>query len=296
VLPERETSIFIGVLTHPDSRFSLSQFELLFANLAKAGVDAQLTICKENLATQEEKVITRGLAIRTRFRESILLIRWYLRLPNHSARFQGIVNTTFSWERTIRALFSSGGLERAQKSLIRLKNISLGHAKLWSQALESKTDWVLILEDDASPIEISTTHDQLVRLIDFLAVSTKQTPNVYCDLSLSFNSAQLGIEVSGQPVLVLGDQVLHGVSRPFSNTVCAVLMSRPMLQSLSEAVQDYIQSPAWGYLPIDWLVNKFFLESPGKLEPTSFFNLEPGLFIQESFRLPQQVNTSITPK
>jgi hypothetical protein len=285
VLPEREKNIFIGVLTHPDSQFSMSQFELLFANLAKAGVDAQLTICKENLATQEEKVITRGLAIRTRFRESILLIRWYLRLPNHSARFQGIVNTTFSLARTIRALFSSGGLERAQKSLIRLKNISLGHAKLWSQALESKTDWVLILEGDASPIEISTAHDQLVRIIDFLEASTKQTPNVYCDLSLSFNSAQLGIEVSGQPVLVLGDQVLHGVSRPFSNTVCAVLMSRPMLQSLSEAVQDYIQSPAWGYLPIDWLVNKYLLEVLGKREmPSVFFNLEPGLFVQESMK------------
>lgn len=288
MLSAKKSSTFLGVLTHLDSRYSLSHIEMFSANLAKAGALAQVRICRENLSLPEEKRVTRLSAAKTAFFDAALRMRWYFSLPNRTARNQGIYFIFVDLSRRILDLMSRGGLDRAQKSMTRQRNISLGHAQLWTQALESMSDWTLFLEDDASPIDISTTHIQLQKVVEYLASATETTPNSYCDLSLSYSSAQLGVEIAGHPALRIGDQVLHKVSMPFSNTLCAVLMSRPMLQSLSDAVKGYLQSSTARYIPIDWLVNKFFLESPGKLESTSFFNLEPGLFIQESFRPPNR--------
>lgn len=288
----KETSIFIGVLTYPHSRYSFSHIKPFTANLAKAGLKVQFAICDKNLTKQDEKEITRGLAARTTFRHLVLQMRWYLSLPNHSARVQKkggwVYHSISSFVTRILTLSNTAGLESAQKSMIRLKNISMGHASLWSQAVASKTDWMLILEDDATPIETSTTHEQLVRVIDFLASSSLLNNNVYCDLSRSFSSTELGIEISSKPVQVIGDQVLHVVARPFTNTLCAVLMSRSMVQSLSGAFRGYLESPTSEFLPIDWLVNKHFLDSFGKKKKSAcFYNLDTGLFVQESLNSSQ---------
>ncbi len=284
----KETSIFIGVLTYPDSRYSFPHIESLIANLKKAGLDVQFAICDKNLAQKDEAGITRGLAARAAFRDLVLRMRWYVSLSNHSVRAQGTFNSISTLAKRILTLSSSAGLESAQKSMIRLKNIAMGHASLWSQALASKTDWILILEDDATPIETSTTHEQLVRVLELLASSSLLNNNVYCDLSRSFSSIELGIEITGKPVQVVGDQVLHGVARPFTNTLCAVLMSRSMVQSLSGAVRGYLESPTSEFLPIDWLVNKHLLDSFGKKKHSAhFYNLDPGLFVQESLNSSQ---------
>lgn len=277
--------VFLGVLTHPGSRYSLSAIESFSRSLAKAGVEVNSAICDENLAVREETKISRRLALRTEYKYLALKLRWYTRLSNYSMRAQRVIDSLYSAVTAARALFSIRGFRAKQKSMIRLQNITLGHAALWEQALASNSEWVVILEDDAAPLELSTTHGNLIKLMDFLAQSNLTSQSVYCDLSLSFSRPALGVEVEDQPLLEIGEQSLHEVSRPFTNTLCAVLMSRPMLEDLVGAVKQYVASPSLGFLPIDWLVNKYLLDSIGENRKTAyFFNLEPGLFIQESLK------------
>jgi hypothetical protein len=178
-----------------------------------------------------------------------------------------------------------GQLEKLQSEFVSKGEIGCwkSHINAMRKLVETKAKFSLILEDDASPTDQATLVADLIRVIGYLSKSTNPDPKVYCDLSQSFSTAQLGVNLSRTHVFQAGHQLLFSAPAPFTNTLCAVLMSGSFTADLSESVSRHLDSSADGYLPIDWLVNKYFLSSQTK-EPTygSFFKLLPGLYRQKS--------------
>ena len=275
--------IFIGVLTHNSSRFSVAHTKLLSSNLNRAGIVATLEVCKENLIENSWKSVTRRTAMVSTVEYGLLRIEWYRQLFKKSAVALGFLLASAHLLKELASLLLPGGLDRTRRSMIRLRNISLGHASLWHQALVSESEWILMLEDDADPTEPTTLNLYLLKIIEYLEEKIESTSGIYCDASLSYSSDELGIKTLENPCLLTGAQMLYAVDKPFTNTLCAVLMSRTFLQTLSADIHMYLKTTKNGYLPIDWLVNKCMLENQAKHDSHNrFYKIQPGLYTQRS--------------
>jgi hypothetical protein len=277
--------IFIGVLTHPRSSYSLDHTNLLSSNLNRAGIHTALEVCKENLIENSWTSITRRLAIVSAMEYGLLKINWYRNLPKKGVGAVGVLLALANLLKQLGYLLWPSGLVKTRASMIRLRNISLGHAGLWHQALQSESEWILMLEDDADPNNPTTLSRDLLNIIEHLEKDNKDSTGIFCDASLSYSNDELGIKTLGTPCLLTGVQRLYEVDKPFTNTLCAVLMSRSFVQNLSSGIHKYLENPKDGFLPIDWLVNKYLLETQTKPKSQSkFYKIQPGLYAQRSLQ------------
>ena len=133
----------------------------------------------------------------------------------------------------------------------RLLNIEASHHDLMKRGLESGSDYVLILEDDAFS-------DQLADLANGISglMKASSTP-AFVNLSESFSVSELGV---GHLLTVKADtlwkgddsRVVYLANRPITNTVCAILYSR---EFLANVVQEMEALPMEPVLSIDWKLN-----------------------------------------
>jgi hypothetical protein len=275
--------LFVGVLTHAATKYTISHVDDFLACLEKSDVRYSSSVSSEDLIDETWLDVTRKTSLRVAMSYANLRLRWYLSLPRVSIKIKGTLHTVFQLAISAKNLFPRSRFVATQKALIRLRNISLGHLQLWNQALDSNADWVLILEDDATPLDLGNLARDLVGVVDHLSEDGDLGRKVYCDISLSFSTAQLGINISSTQSFATGDQLLFSAPSPFTNTLCAVLMSRAFTDDLAKAISQYMNSPQTGYLPIDWLVNRHFLRArKGKVSIGKFFKLQPGLYVQGS--------------
>ena len=282
--------IFIGVLTHPSSRFSVAHTKLLSSNLNRAGIVATLEVCKENLIENSWKSVTRRIAMVSAVEYGLLRIQWYRQLSKRSTAALGFLLASAHLLKELVSLLLPGGLERTRRSMIRLRNISLAHARLWHQAMVSESEWILMLEDDAYPTDSTTLELDLLKIIEYLEEKIENTSGIYCDASLSYSSQQLGVRTLDNPCLLTSTQTLYTVEKPFTNTLCAVLMSRTFVQTLSAEIHMYLENPKNGFMPIDWLVNKYILENEATQKyRNKFYKIQPGLYVQRSIHAEVQV-------
>lgn len=134
--------------------------------------------------------------------------------------------------------------------LRRLVNIEIAHLTLMDRGLDSKADWVLILEDDAS-----ADVDAAARAIaEIMAERKDDRQPLFVNMSRSFNEQELGVEDSLLPPITLsgGEFTYLPSTAPMTNTVCAVLYRRSFLVDLRAELE---QIPVDPVLPIDWKLN-----------------------------------------
>lgn len=141
-------------------------------------------------------------------------------------------------------------------SVLRLLNIELSHLQLMRQGLASGASWVLILEDDAA----SAIPEDLAHGLEGLMHSPREIS--FVNLSRSFTLEELGINHLLEPGKAMpwqGDSAREviPVSKPVTNTVCAILYRADFLASLIDAIDALPLEPV---VPIDWKLNLALLE------------------------------------
>jgi len=290
-----QSSFFIGVVSHADSRFAVNQSpEGLAARLSGAieerGLGVEMVIKVDNPWDE-------GIAAGT------LDSRW--QVPLDSAAVQRSLSAQLSMERkwdsflgghsVVRRIprFLMLGIGRLRRRLQsphpamvrRLLNIELSHLGLLTQGHASGATWVVILEDDAVAQDVGDVVDGLIGMMDWQDVA-------YANLSASFGLRQLRVDAllqSDTDHVWLGQQprsVLRS-SRPITNTVCAIAYHSSFIPEL---LQAWDQMPVDPVLPIDWKLNAAVINlyRRGALDPARggrlCLTIEPAPIDQMSMR------------
>ncbi len=137
------------------------------------------------------------------------------------------------------------------KLVSRLLNIEASHLNLMKRGLESGSEYILILEDDACANQLKDLANGINGLL-----KTAHAP-AFVNLSESFSIEELGV---GHLLTIKTDtpwqggenRAVYRASRPITNTVCAILYSHEFLTTL---VQELEALPMEPVLSIDWKLN-----------------------------------------
>lgn len=139
---------------------------------------------------------------------------------------------------------------RGRAGIERLINIELAHLHLMKSATKSKSNWVLILEDDAMTPEPRTFANDFA---NFVIQDSSLPPPAFVNTSQSFDAQDLHVAHLLTPIGAWGSGVsILQSSQPVTNTVCAVLYQRDFLNQLVQRLEEIPIEPV---LPIDWKIN-----------------------------------------
>lgn len=247
-------SLFIGVVSHPNSRFAEAQAEQgLGSALSRHLAGSKLGVFTRNLWSESGSQTPVG-AGEDSLRSEIefertwaqylgvpLSARWRLRLLARKLR--------------ARSRVMSGKTPDA----VRLLNIEMSHRHLLRQGLDTGTNHILILEDDAQCDDVADLASGLHGLL-----ASEPSPDLV-NLSYSFSIGELGVDhlfspESGMHWPGTRQRKILTSSKLVTNTVCALMYSRTFAQELLDVFEQW---PLFPVLPIDWKVNKAITELNG---------------------------------
>lgn len=270
-------TLFVGVVSHQASRFSVSQGdEGLAALLALALPGVEVAVNTADLLDESAVPVTPCLVQASLTAELHADAAW--------ARFLGRPLGPRWWARQGLRWIRRGVRAVRPPSLAtvrRLLNIELSHLDLMRRGLASEAPWVLILEDDAMSADVADLAAGLSGLI-----SSERSPS-FVNLSRSFTTAQLGIDhlLSPSGVVWSGSvpRSVLAASRPVTNTVCAIAYERAFLARLVSAWDALPMTPV---LPIDWKLNLTLMRmfESGSLGSATCWLVEPAPITQMSMQ------------
>ena len=285
-------AIFLGLVTHPATRFTLAAspeglLPSLEALLAAQGTQAQLSIHATDEWTENLLRINRAVVEASIDAELDIEKRWRRYIDPSVPKlfldaFMGI-----------RRIYRRGKfLPRGRRELRsdapgfrmvrRLVNIEIAHMSLLRQAAHSGTEWTLIAEDDAT----SSDPSALAQAIEtFIREQTRNAQPKYVNISQSFNHRRLRVRDLLQPIERWGPPASNiealQASRPITNTVCAILYRTDFLATLVHTMEAIPLEPV---VPIDWKLNNAIMQlyDSGKLTSGDCWTLDPAPIVQSS--------------
>jgi hypothetical protein len=285
------TSCFIGVISHEASRFAVSVgvdglAESLAAALRDIEVPTEVRFRVENDYDAEATPIS-GALVRRAIRCQFEVERQWLQFLRGSkaARDAAPVFTLRELRARYRYLNLAGtqATPLALRSLQRLINIELSHLTLMRAGLDSSSEWILILEDDAASADVADLATGLKNL--FTSQAQERSP-LFVNLSRSFSHQELGIRTLLRPIeeaswMGRSQRVIYAASKPITNTVCAVLYRRSFLTQLVRALDEIPLDPV---LPIDWKLNLALMRlfDSGKIMAGDCWTIDPAPILQMS--------------
>lgn len=292
--------LFIGLVSHSASRFAWNQGEAGLARslerrLDEAGVTCEVRINVENLLDPASIQLTPKVIEDSLFQELRLEREWQNFLSEGGRRStssrlsrQGLHAARWlnaQWRLRGPATLTRNPESTQERALRRLLNIELSHFDLLERALASGAPWALILEDDASTLDIDDAANGLLSLM-----RTAESHGVdYINVSQSFTREELEVGHLLMPPVSAWEgshsrQVLPSV-RPITNTVCAILYRTAFMQELFSALRDIPRIPV---IPIDWKLNEALMNMyrTGSISSGSCWTVFPGPFDQLSMRNP----------
>lgn len=279
--------IFIGLVTHPGSRFP----EARSANGLAAELGRELTARGLSIKTAviDEDILDitsitlDPVSIRASLREEITVERMWreyisgsqaspaLTLLLRARRVWNTLRLAPPWRRKLTPQ------DPGPRMVVRLANIELAHMSIFERGIDSKSEWILILEDDA---RVDDAAKLAAEIVEFISTINRVCPNLtMINLSESFSPSQLGIRH-----LVQQDKIHSRVwniaraEKHVTNTVCAVLYRRGFLVRLYQELDTIPLEPV---IPIDFKINKAILRA-GKELPGETWVCSPAPILQGS--------------
>ena len=244
-------NLFIGVVSYSRTQFPVSQGpqglgQQLASELSNhAGINTQIHIITEDL--DKSGVVADHRTVQRSLTTELHAEARYSKYISRPKYIKDVVRMGARWAMRLKHSLNSP----APRLVSRLLNIEAAHCDLMKRGLESGSDYVLILEDDAFS-------DQLADLANGISglMNASSTP-AFVNLSESFSVDELGVGhllTSKTDISWQGDdtRVVYLASRPITNTVCAILYSREFLASV---VQEMEALPMEPVLSIDWKLN-----------------------------------------
>ena len=280
-----EPTLFIGLVTHPQSRFpSARGADGLAANLAQ-----QLTADNWNVTSRIEDDNRVGSSdiglsqagVRASIDRELETEADWLRFQRGGGRLPLRARLMLAGRKAFRrwSFARITHQSRGEAMLLRLANIERAHISLMEQALTLDCAWILILEDDARSTDVAQLAQDFARNVDGWSTSTHPR---YVNMSHSFAVKDLRLshaltkEASwNSTTSVVSAEI------PFTNTVCAMLYRREFLRNLVDELQSIPLEPV---IPIDWKINKAIMKmhQAGKVGPGDCYSLEPAPIVQGS--------------
>ncbi len=258
------TVLFIGVVSHPTSRFAESTgpdglAQKLALGLQDAGIDVNVEVNAIN-AYEPSMLALDGPAVARSLHAQLRVERhWQAFLRDRMDFGQRVRATGARAQRrvqeSIRFLRPWHGPNRdssGAKRIRRLINIELSHFALMRAAAACGSEWTLIIEDDASAADLG---DCIRGLIGLMNQGPRQP--AYVNVSQSFSASELNVGHLLSPVADARWQggtarQLLASSKPVTNTVCAILYRTSFVKELLQ-VNDAM--PLDPVIPIDWKLN-----------------------------------------
>lgn len=276
------TKLFIGLVTHPRSRFNAdgratTRLTELGKMLRGQGFTVQTLISDRN----DFDEMPQGIGFATRIKSAWLQVEteksWsqYLQAANGTKAIDGSPGRMFYLamfiKRAISFLVSARPLER-------LANIDSSHLRVLREGINSGADWILVIEDDGVAENISRVAENLAVLIPLI---DSEKTDTLVNLSESISDAELGVDAIMARArqahsFANGGKVVQ-VSPPISNTVCANVYSRGFAARFAMGIEEQGIFPS---IPIDWRLNRFLMD-PAATDIECFWII-PGMFIQGS--------------
>ena len=285
---DKENSIFIGLVSHANSRFLSAQgSEGLAASLGREfeylGIATTVQINCENLFDLYPFELDSHMA-----RESVLaeiqlegVWRDYLNGPNRHREQIRIAGRSVKFRLNRRK-------NSVTTELRRLLNIEYSHVDLYRAAIESGSLWTVILEDDAYASNIRDLAIGLVELTD------TPGPVSMVNLSASFPLTEIGVQhllklSSENQWIGSSARVVYESERPVTNTVCAIAFRTDFL---AKVVADFDAQPPAPVVPIDWKLNATLrrLFENGEVGPNECLFVEPAPIVQLSMFRDREAN------
>ncbi len=287
------SNLFIGLVTHPASRFSDSSgpdgfVARLGAFVESSGGVATVRVNDRNDYDESLVVLDRD-AVRESIDEEFRTEsdwRAYLDGGAPGVRFRVTIALRHAarrltlappWERTLPP--EAPGVRMVR----RLLNIELSHLSLLREAAGSGTEWTLLVEDDASPADLDRF---AVDLEEFMARQGGAVQPLYVNLSESFGHQELGVSHLLSPVSTWGAQrgdaaAILSAERPVTNTVCAILYRTAFLADLVPALDAVPMTPV---VPIDWKLNRALMDlhRAGRIGSGDCWTVSPAPLLQRS--------------
>ena len=244
-------NLFIGVVSYSRTQFAISQGpqglgQQLASQLSNhSGISTQIHIISEDL-DKSGVVVDRRTVQRSLTSELHAEARYskYISRPQY---IKNSVRLGARWAMRLRHSLNSPHPQLVS----RLLNIEASHCDLMKRGLESGSDYVLILEDDAFSTQLADLANGISGLMN------ASTTPAFVNLSESFSVDELGVghlltDKTDGPWQGDECRVVYLASRPITNTVCAILYSREFLASV---VQEMDALPMEPVLSIDWKLN-----------------------------------------
>ena len=271
-------ALFVGVVSHEGSRFSVSQGpEGLAARLATAMPGVEVHVNTADLLDERALPVTPA-AVQATLSEELRLDRvWADYLSREMGLRWWAVHTARWARRGWRRLRPPGtGLVR------RLLNIELSHLDLMRRGLDCGAPWVLVVEDDGFSADVADLAAGMRGLMD-----AARAP-AFVNVSASFSAQELGIVHLLNPVSECtwagsAPRTILSADRPVTNTVCAILYRSDFLAELVVAMDALPMEPV---VPIDWKLNLALmrLHESGRIGAGDCWLVEPAPIMQMSMQ------------
>ena len=166
---------------------------------------------------------------------------------------------------------SDGEVDRQRRSDAISAFVTNKHMKAWDTCLESKAEYLIVLEDDA--VFGDESIERIASLVD--VVSEMEGP-VYVDLAGGFPISALRIGHLAQD----RREGLTRYRKPVTNTACAYLLNGKMID---QSMQLLCARPRFRLVAIDWLINWMFMELGKAGTRVTCFHTEPPALQHGSF-------------
>jgi len=279
------THLFIGVVSHEGSRFAVSQgpgglAAVLAQQLRSLGQSVLVEVSTVDAYDPVQLPITPAM-VSACLTAQVHLDRRWARYLGRARGPRWWATHGLRWVRRAEQLVRPPG----PKLVERLLNIEMAHFALLRSGLAIGADWVLILEDDASSVDVV---DCAAGLAWLMASRADQRQPAYVNISQSFALDELGISdllTVAPDASWAGDAPRHILSsaRPATNTVCAILYRGSFVRELL-AVTDAL--PMEPVVPIDWKLNLALIQmfSSGALGAGDCWFVDPAPIDQLSMR------------
>ena len=278
--------LFLGLVTHQKSAFnasgeSVKALEELSVLLQGAGLLVEtLTSDRDDYTSDNFPISTDSLKSAAKA-QSQLERDWRLCLISRAGfaaptRLAKISTTHVLYLLMLLKRFmgaKGGSTSQAAKAYRRLINIDLSHRRILEEGLKSGASVILILEDDASELNVQ----QVQVLVDVIGMASDLGVD-FINLSESISLQDLGVTRilnRGETIARIHGNQVTAMDTPVTNTVCANIYGSNFATLFVSYLSEDRLTPV---IPIDWRLNQVLMEHPD----TRCWWVRPGLFLQRS--------------
>lgn len=142
------------------------------------------------------------------------------------------------------------------------------HIRSWDAFLESKCDFLIVVEDDA--FFKSDSIDKLMTGVQLAATSVQKDVYLHMDFAGGCSISELKIS----HLLVGKKKGYIEYKKIVTNTACAYLLNRVIVEQFKSSLTRH---PSYRLIGVDWMMNKLLIESDGILPAKCFHSDPPAL-------------------